>query len=280
MPDPRHFLATLVATMLLAGTAGAAPAPLAAALPEQPDFVCQVIASETVQLGAEVPGVIDQIMVHRGEQVSAGEKVAELRDHLQRVELQLAEAAAADTTTLRARQAKLAYANRKLARNAGLVRGNMISANEMDQMRTERDVAADEVAAAIEAHKLAELQVAKARVELAMRTIRSPVTGVVTERNLAPGDLVRDQPILVVQQIDPLHVEITLPMGMMGKVVKGTPAHIVVESPGEPTITAPVSMTDPVVDAASNTFIARVVLSNPHQAIPAGSKCRARFDLP
>lgn len=248
-----------------------------AALAQDQGFLCQVNPSARIDLATQVPGVIEKILVDRGDKVEAGQPVAQLRADLERVQLQLAEARAADTSALRAHRAKLAFAGRKLGRNAELAQGNMVSANELDSMRTDRDVAAQEVEAALEAQKQAQIELEKARVELEMRTIRSPVRAVVTDRKAEPGDLVREQPIVVLQRVDPLYVEVALPVGFMGRVVTGTDAIIDVDAPGVHPIHAKVALADRVIDAASNTFSVRIILANTDNAVPAGSKCHVRF---
>lgn len=251
-----------------------------AALPEEPDFLCQVMPSHKIELASEVPGVLKQVLVKRGDKVAAGEPVAQLRDELERVEVELARARASDTAPLRAEQAKLAYATRKLDRNIGLARGNVVSANDLDQMRTERDVEAQDVDAALQEQKQARIELRKAEVALDMRTIRSPVNGIVTDRRAEPGELVRDQPIMVIQQVDPLYVDVALPVSLMGKVQAGTPATIEVDAPGVKPVQTTVTRADQVIDPTSNTFSVRIVLPNPKDAIPAGSKCRAQFGMP
>lgn len=268
-----------VFALLLFGTLPLLPA-AHAALPEEPDFLCQVTPSQKIELASQVPGVLKQVLVNRGDKVTAGEPVAQLRDELERVEVELARAKASDTASLRAQRAKFAFATRKLDRNVDLARSNVVSANDLDQMRTERDVAAQDVDAAIEAQKEAQIELRKAEVELEMRAIRSPVNGIVTDRRAEPGELVRDQPVVVIQQVDPLYVEITLPVGLMGQVKAGTPATISIEAPDVKPIHAAVTTADQVIDPASNTYSVRIVLPNPDGTIPAGSKCHARFAVP
>jgi RND family efflux transporter MFP subunit len=221
--------------------------------------------------------VIEKILVERGDKVQPNQPVALLRSDLEQVALELAEARAGDMSSLQARRAKLAFAARKLDRNADLARSNVVSANDLDSMRTDRDVAAQEVAEALQAQKEAQIELRKARVELDLRTIRSPVAGVVTERKLAPGDLLRDQPIAVIQRIDPLFVEVSLPVELMGKVVPGGGARIVFDLPGAAPADGRIALADAVIDAASDTFAVRIILPNPAGQIPAGGKCHVEF---
>ncbi|MEI9803250.1 MAG: efflux RND transporter periplasmic adaptor subunit [Pseudolabrys sp.] len=241
------------------------------------EFLCQVMASDRVEIGSQVPGVIEQVMVERGDKVEAGQVVAQLRADLERVAVDLASAKASNDTAVRARQAKVAFAKRKLDRNVELAANHVVSANDLDSMRTDYDIAQREVEAAVAAHNEAQIELRKVKVDLEMRTIRSPFPGIITERKLTAGALVRDQPIVVIQRIDPLFVEVSLPVSLMNAVKPGTKARIDFDTPGVASVEAEVTLSDIVIDAPSDTFGARIVLPNPSGAIPAGSKCRAEF---
>jgi RND family efflux transporter MFP subunit len=243
-------------------------------------ILCQINPSARIELASQAVGVTEQVMVDRGDKVVVGQPVAQLRADLERVQLALAQARANDNASLSAHRFKLSFANRKLERNAGLASGNLVSANDLDAMRTDRDIAGEEVDAALQAQKQAQIELEKARIELEMRTIRSPVAGIVTERRVEPGDLVRDQPVVVLERIDPLYVEVALPVALMGKVKANTEATIDVDVPDVPPVVGKVAVADRVIDAASNTFSVRIVMANPDGSIPAGSKCHVRFGEP
>jgi len=80
-----------------------------------------------------------------------------------------------------------------------------------------------------------------------------------------------------VLEIDPLNVELILPVSAFGKIQVGERAQVTLEAPVGGTYTARVEVVDRNVDAASGTFGVRLQLPNPEGKIPAGVKCRARF---
>ena len=94
--------------------------------------------------------------------------------------MSLAEAKASGDATLKAKQAHLAFADRALKRNLPLAAENFISANEADQLKTEREVAALDAAAAAEAVTLAKRELDQARAELELHRVRSPIDGAAT----------------------------------------------------------------------------------------------------
>ena len=55
---------------------------------------------------------------------------------------------------------------------------------------------------------LAKLDLERAKAMLNQRTIKSPISGIVVERYISPGEFVASQPLLRVAQMDPLRVEV------------------------------------------------------------------------
>ena len=115
---------------------------------------------------------------------------------------------------------------------------------------------------------------------LALRTIRSPVNGVVVEVMRKPGEfgaITFKDPILKLAEIDPLHVETILPASMYGKVKRGQRAIVELEPSIGGRYETTVAVVDPVIDAASGTLGVRMLLPNRKGAIPAGVRCRVQF---
>ena len=125
--------------------------------------------------------------------------------------------------------------------------------------------------------RLAELEVQRATAELALRTLRSPINGVVMQRLLTPGEFAKQSPVLKLAQIHPLRVEVFAPVSMLGRIKVGMRADVIPEAPVGGSYPAVVSVVDRVVDAASSTFGVRLDLPNPEYRLPAGLKCKVRF---
>ena len=82
---------------------------------------------------------------------------------------------------------------------------------------------------------------------------------------------------MVVASIDPLYVELLVPMSMYRDIDTGMQAEVTLDDPIGGTYIANVIVTDKVIDAASATFGVRLNLPNPGLDIPAGVNCQARF---
>ncbi len=203
-----------------------------------------------VKISSQVPGIIDQVLVERGDLVKKGQVVAKLRAGVEKADVELA-------------TVQVGFARRKLDRNKDLFAKEQISANENDEIETD--------------FKKGEALLEEATAKLEMRNIRSTVDGVVVKRDLAAGEYVGDKPILTIAQIDPLNVEVVVPVRRYGSIVKGMFAEVRPEAPVGGTYTGRVVIVDRVVDAASGTFGIRVQVPNPSLGLPAGLKCRVRF---
>lgn len=125
--------------------------------------------------------------------------------------------------------------------------------------------------------RLADLELNRTAAEVALRTIKSPINGVVVERFMHPGEFPKQERILKLAQIDPLRVEAYAPVALLGKVSVGAHAVIKPEDPVGGSHTAKVTVVDHVVDAASGTFGVRMELPNPDFKLPAGLRCTVKF---
>lgn len=125
--------------------------------------------------------------------------------------------------------------------------------------------------------RLADLELQRTSAEVALRTIKSPVNGVVVERFMHPGEFPKQEKILKIAQIDPLRVEVYAPVSLFGKISVGSTAYVKPEAPLTGEYAAKVTVVDRVMDAASGTFGIRLELPNHDLKLPAGLKCSIRF---
>jgi len=125
--------------------------------------------------------------------------------------------------------------------------------------------------------RLADLELRKSTAELARRTIKSPIPGVVTERSLSTGEFAKQDPILKIAQLDPLRVEAFAPVAILGMIKVGDEAQVIPQDPVNGSYAAKVTVVDKVIDAASGTYGIRLELPNPEFQLPAGLKCTLHF---
>lgn len=210
------------------------------------ELECLLEPRLVVNVGSPVEGTLAKVMVDRGSAVSAGQVVAQLNSNV-------------ETATVDLKRAQEDFGKRKVERNEELYKKDLISAMDRDELATQARIAA------LERRQQEEV--------LAQRTIRSPINGVVVERYLAPGDRVQQDKILRLAQVDPLNVEVVVPVEMLGSIRVGMTGVVSLEPLLKGRHTAKVVIVDRVVDAASGTFGVRLELPNRGNLIPAGIKC-------
>lgn len=244
------------------------------------EYDCMIEARQTVEIRSSVEAVIESVKVQRGGIVSKGQVLVTLESGPERAALALAEGRAQNQGDIKLSEARLDISSKKLKRAEELFKQSFISANARDEAQAEFRLASEELLRARENQRLAELEAIRAREILAMRTIRSPVNGVVVEVMRKPGEfgaISFKDPIMRLAEIDPLHVEAILPAGMYGKVRRGQRATVLPEAPIGGRYETTVAIVDPVIDAASGTLGVRLLLPNRKGAIPAGVRCRVQF---
>jgi membrane fusion protein, heavy metal efflux system len=97
---------------------------------------------------------------------------------------------------------------------------------------------------------------------------------------VSAGERVDDKPLLRIAKVDPLRVQLVVPVAMYSQVRMGGNANVLPELPGAAAVAARVTMVDKVVDPASNTFRVHLELPNRDGALPAGLRCKAEFGAP
>jgi len=243
------------------------------------DMDCIIEPSRTVELGSAVPGLLADSYYDRSDFVSAGTLMARLESDVERASLKIAEQAAASSTAIALRQITAEFGNRTRVRNATLLKSSSISKQVMDQVSTEAAIASLQVEQEQEAIRLAVLEVERAKAMLQRREIRTPVSGSVTQRYKSSGEYVDSEPVFQIAQLDPLHVEVIVPIEFLGGIQAGSTASVSLDVPGfqDTLLQAVVHRIDAVADAASATYGVRLILDNPDLAIPGGVRCRVDF---
>lgn len=259
-----------------------APVAPAAEEPSAPSatYDCLIEARQSIDVRSPVEGVIETIFVQRGETVRRGTLVATLSSGPERAALDLARSRATMEGEIKSAEARVELTRKKWERAEELLKKNFVSENARDEAQAEYRLATEQLRAARENRRLAELDVARAKEVLAQRSIKSPVNGVVVDVLLRPGELMssnQKNPIMKIVEVDPLNVELVLPVSQFGKIKVGQVAEVLPEEPVGGRHRARVEIVDPVMDAASGTFGVRLRLPNPGNRIPAGVKCKAQF---
>ncbi len=262
----------LAGMALLVGLAG-----LAATAPAQAEsFDCLIEPYQTVDLRSPVDGLIDKVLVQRGDRVRTGQPLVLLESSVETSAQEVARYRAQTEGRIATARSRVDYAGKKLARQTELQASNYVAAQSRDEAEAEKRVAEAELTDALESRELAQREYKQSTDQLGRRTLRCPFNGVVMDRMLNPGDLAESgtgrRPVLKLARVEPLRVEVVLPVAAYGKLAQGTTASVTPEGIG-----GRYPATVGVIDSASGTFGVRLVLANPDRQLPAGIRCRIDF---
>ncbi len=190
-------------------------------------------ASEIIDIGAALSGLVTDLRVAPGDTVAKGQPLFTVDDRAARAALAeagaaiaearaaIAEASAAQKT---ARQQLELY--RKLADPAAVSRAEVIRAEGEEAAATSRlGLARARLAAA-------EARAASTRIEIERLTVRAPIAGEILAVNIRPGEFVATQgggnaaPFIQMGATDPLHVRIDIDESEVARVALGPDATV------------------------------------------------------
>ena len=238
---------------------------------------CIIEPSRKVAVRSPVIGRIEAIEVERADMVEAGQLLVRLESKVEEAAVHIAAARADMSSTVRSKEARRQLGTRRKDRAEQLYSDRALSLDLRDEVITEAKVAELQLEEARDQLRLARLEREQAAAVLSRRHITSPISGVVTERLMTPGEVVDEEVILRIAQIDPLSVEVILPATRFGSIQVGSKVAVTPEIPGDQVHVASVALVDRVIDAASGTFGVRLDLPNPDLAIPGGLHCEVEF---
>jgi len=242
-------------------------------------YDCLIEPTQTVELGAPVSGLIDRVLVKRGDRVMHNQVLATLESHAEQAAADLAHYKSQLAGPTQQAQSKIEFSQRKFTRRRDMAAEKLMSKQDSDDAEAELKQAQAELVTAKENREVAHLEFVQQSSQLALRTIRSPFDGVVVDQMMWPGEIFEPgatkHAVLKVAQLNPLRVRVVMPLRAFGEPAAGMEASIAPEIPAGSHYSAKVVSVDRMVDAASGTFVVFMDLPNPKLDIPSGVKCKA-----
>ncbi len=210
------------------------------------EFTGNIEANQVNNIGPNQPGRIDKILVDVGATVSKGQLLVTM-----------------DPTAYNQASVQLANLEADYNRLKSVFDAGGVSRQQLDQTETQLRVSREQV------------RNLKENIEL-----RSPVSGVVTARNMDPGDVYAGAGgILTVMQINPLKVTMYISEQYFPLVKKGMGVDLDVDLfPGEE-FRGNVSLISPAISPATRTFMVEVSIPNQSLKLRPGMYCRSTINL-
>lgn len=244
-------------------------------------YDCLIEPTQTVEIASPITGLLDKVSVKRGDRVAKGQVVAQLESRAEQSAVELALFKSEQVGPVQMAERKIEYSRRKFQRRKEMVAEKLMSPQEKDDVEAELKQVESELQVAKENRQIARIEHQQQSSLLGLRSIRSPLNGVVVDQMSYPGEVVEPgagkKPILKLAQLDPLRVHVILPKSEFGMPAPGMSVDVVPEVPPHGRYTAKIKTIDKLIDAASGTFVVFLEMPNPKLDIPAGIKCRAEF---
>lgn len=204
------------------------------------------------EVGSKTLGVLDAVLVDRGDRVKRGQLLALVRPSDLPDQLVAARGALAQS------QASASLARKNFERATQLAPGGVVSQQELQQAQAA-------LATADAAENASKAQVAALATRLGETRMESPLDGVVTVRRLDPGALVGPSAggtIITVARVDVLRVFVTVNEREVHLVKLGQEAHVEVDALAGRSIKGSVVRLAPTLDPATRTLDAEVQIDN------------------
>jgi membrane fusion protein (multidrug efflux system) len=271
----RPTLALAAAALLASACREEIPAAGAAAAPADPSVEVEVVdvrrasvpqhvsapgslfARRESQIGPEVVGRIERVLVAEGDRVEAGDPLFRIDPEPYTLALRQGEAG------LDLVRAERIRTEADLGRALALRERGVLASQEVERLGTALAVAQARERQAAEA-------VALARRDLERTVVRAPYAGSVTERLADEGTLAQPHTVvLVLQETAELEARAGIPESQLAVVSAGDPALLHVEGLPEPVRTTVAAVGDSV-DPATRTYLVRMRVPNPAHRLKAG----------
>lgn len=228
-------------------------------VPQTEIYTATVESDVKNNISPNAPMRIERILVDVGDVVSKGQVVAILdASNIQQVKLQLD-------------NQKAVYANQQVEFNriAELYKVGGISKSDYDMAKVQLDGMKAQVDVLNTQYR-----------QLSTNTqLRAPISGYVTARNYDNGDMYGGQPILTIEQTNPVKLMINVSENVYQKVHRGMPVSITLDAYDGEQFDGKVTIVAPMVNAATHTFPVEITISNSAQKVRPGMFARAELNF-
>ncbi|MBO6783273.1 MAG: efflux RND transporter periplasmic adaptor subunit [Alphaproteobacteria bacterium] len=203
-----------------------------------------VTARQGVNVAAEVPGTVAEILFESGAQVDAGDPLVEMN-------------LTTETAELEAAQASLRESGRQLQRQRELNKRGVASGQSLDDAIAKRD------------NDRAEVE--RINALIAEKKIDAPFAGYLGIRQVDIGQYVSAGETLVsLQQLDPIYIDFPLPENRLKDVAVGDTVNATVDAvPGE-TFNGKIETVDTRVNQSTRNILVRASFPNPNRKLLPG----------
>lgn len=227
----------------------------------------RLVAQRLANVRSQTNGSVTQVFVQEGQPVQQGQLLVQI-DPAAAPKQFAAARSAVESATNGLREAELEEQRTRTLATAGA-----LARQDLD--RAEANTASHR--AQLDAAKA---ELANARHQLSHARVFAPFTGVVSERNVSPGDIVQPGTPLF-QVVDPhvLRLEVSVPVQALSQLRVGTPVEFTVTGFGDRHFEGRIAQVNPVIDAATGQVRIYAEVPNPDGELMSGLYAEGRVAL-
>ena len=228
----------------------------------------------SVNVSTTETGIIRTIEVQEGDVVEAGQVLATLDSEVHAALLAIAEENMNARGRLDSSRAELELRNDRLEKLEDLRRKGFARQEEVERARADVAIAGAQVVGAREELLVRKLEYEKIRIQLERRTIRAPLSGVVSVVHKETGEFVAPNApeLLKLVQLDWLLAVFSVPSYQAAVLTAGQTVTIRLADGLRP-LEGTVEFISPVTDAESGTVRVKVRLDNRSGLFRSGQRC-------
>ncbi|MDY0216641.1 MAG: efflux RND transporter periplasmic adaptor subunit [Bacteroidales bacterium] len=217
------------------------------------EYTANVLPYEELYMAPAQPGRIHKVNVEIGDKVSKGQVLINM-----------------DPTSLNQAQLQLINLEKDYRRIDTLYKAGGIAAQQYDQMKTQLDVT-------------------RSNVEFLRENVilKAPFSGVITGKYFENGELFSGAPntqagkaaIVIIQQINPLKVKISVSEKYYPIIKKGMSASLTCDLYPEDTFKGKIKLIHPTINAATKTFDVEIEIPNSNEKLRPGIFARIQLEV-
>lgn len=233
----------------------------------------------SVEVSTTERGEIREVFVRQGDDVSIGTALLGLDAESIEARLAIARAQASSTGTILAAEAEVKLNRERLAIVEKLQRRGTSNSAEYDRQKSLLEVSLANLTAAKEEKEIQQLQVQSIEVELARRTLRSSIEGVVVEVARDAGEAinsVREDALVRIVEVGTLKARAFVPISLAALLKNRDEARLETVS-GKFLGKGRVEFVSPLSDPATNTVEITVRFENRDRSLPIGEQVALVF---
>ena len=206
--------------------------------------VGSLVATHGIQVSTEVEGIVSEILFESGKPVKANEVLIKLDISV-------------DKAALEALRAERKLSQVQFDRSKNLLKKNVTSKSEFDEVRAEFEAA--------------DARVRQQDAVIKRKIIRAPFDGLLGIRNVDLGQYINDGDAIVsLQALDPIYVDYTLPERYATQVSAGQAVKLKLDAVPGKVFSGKVTALNAGIDTGTRTLKVRAILDNKDEVLRPG----------